>query len=249
MKKICFIGTSHLKAVANAWLNSFSSKYPSIQADFLAAPTAELWQAEFLPEEIRVPSGSKLEEFALHFSNYKLKFTLQDYDCFIFQSLIMPHQMVLELSRQLGDPQKESSQFFSDSCLRTTFDLYLQQTHDKVYLEHIRQYSDAPIVVSLAPKPSILALNKHPNQYKNYLQHADRFNRLFLESCESFLSGYSKIILVKQPETTLATPHFTQLEYCRNYGQVPVETITDFAHQNARYGLVVLKQIFDNLPV
>ena len=86
MKKLCFIGTSHLGSVARAWHKRVAPLYPEFEPIFFAGPGTSLYQAKFLSDQIIAPAGSQLEEYFKLSANEQAIINLKDYDCFIFQN-------------------------------------------------------------------------------------------------------------------------------------------------------------------
>ncbi|TXH71348.1 MAG: hypothetical protein E6Q83_03875 [Thiothrix sp.] len=241
-KKLCFIGSSHMRALTNAWNQTLASQYPEYTARFFASPLIKLFQAEFLYNKISAPVGSDLERFVLRFSQ-STSLEIDTYDAFIFQSLALPYHEFLPLSEQLYGKNGQEQQYISRSCLAAGLDLHFQTLPEKLYLDHISRYSSAPIVMSIAPKHSSLALERERVKYEAYLNYAELFDQLFWEGCQRYLAGYANLHFLRQPPETLENRYWTKLEYCSTYGQEPVEQITDYVHQNANYGKVVLDEI------
>lgn len=105
---------------------------------------------------------------------------------------------------------------------------------------------DTPIIVSITPKTSILALEKHPEEYAPYLEYAELFENLFQKSCGRILD-YPNLTIVDQPEETLATPYFTKIEYLNLYGKQDLARVTDYWHKNVKYGKVTLLKILEQI--
>lgn len=244
IQDICFIGTSHLRALGNVWMNKLAKNYPHYQADFFSAPIGAWLQAEFTPKQIYAPETSHLATIVSGFAEGKTLLKLDNYDYFVFQAFTFPRHVILAMLKQM---QHKPKQFFSGSALQAGFDLYFRLSPEKTYLEHIRRYSEAPIIVSFAPRISLLALEHLPDDYDNYAEQAELLETLFFDAGRRFLARYSNITVLMQPEETVAQAGFTKPQYCREYGQLPRHKITDYAHQNAAYGELVLKSIFETL--
>ena len=110
----------------------------------------------------------------------------------------------------------------------------------------MRNYTAAPIIVSMTAKTSILALDKHPQEYAAYLQWAEFFEDLFKQASAKVFN-YPNLSLVAQPEETLANPYFTKLEYLNAYGKHELNEITDYWHKKPKYGKAVLIKILEQL--
>lgn len=244
MKNLCFIGTSHLASVATAWNNQFHIKYPKIRATFFTGPRQSLHQAEFLHNQVRASQGSYLANFFQR-SDKKTVIELAEYDCFIFHGLDYLMTPILELADLLTDNTPDQEAFFSTACLGSaleSIDDLVKLSAINKYCVYIRQCNEAPIIVSISPKTSILALHKHPEKYKNFLQHADAFEQRFIAAQQQLLT-YPHLTIVPQPQQTLATPYFTKFEYSAKVTEPP-DTITDYRHKNSQYGVAVLTEIF-----
>ena len=249
MNNFCFIGNSHLAAVANAWNNQIAPQYPMLKATFFAGPRQTLHQAQFSPTTIKAVNGSFLEAF-FQKSAKKTIIEIAEYDVFIFQGLDFLMMQLIELAELLNTEHPEHEIFYSSACVDSTLesiDDLVKLSAIKRYCEHIRRYSDAPILVSIAPKTSILALEKHPEDYTAYLKHAASFEKQFL-AAQAELLIYPNLTIIPQPQQTLANPYFTKFEYSAKYG-TKTEDIDDYRHKNNKYGAAVLAEIFKHLEM
>ena len=201
MKKLCFIGTSHLGSVASAWHKRVAPLYPEFQPTFFAGPGTSLYQAEFLPDQIIAPAGSELEEYFKLSANEQTTIDLKGYDCFIFQSLDHHFIAISALCQQMARENEDEQIFFSEACLEIVVDTLIESSPIINYVKHIRSYIETPIIVSITPKTSILALEKHPEEYVPYLKYAELFECLFNQSCRKLLD-YPSLTIIEQPEET-----------------------------------------------
>lgn len=246
MKKLCFIGTSHLGSVASAWHQRVAPLYPEFEPTFFAGPGTSLYQAEFLPDQIIAPAESQLEEYFKLSAHGQTTIHLKDYDCFIFQSLDHHFIGISELCQQMAIENEDEQIFFSLACLASTVDASIERSPIYSYVKHIRTHVETPIMISMTPKTSILALEKHPKEYAPYLQYAEQFQNLFKESCSRLLD-YPALTIIEQPEETLATPYFTKVEYLNPYDKQNLANVTDYWHKNVKYGKVTLLKILEQV--
>lgn len=246
MKKLCFIGTSHLGSVASAWHKRVAPLYPEFEPTFFAGPGTSLYQAEFLPDQIMAPAGSQLDEYFKLSANGQTTIHLKDFDCFIFQSLDHHFIGISELCQQMAIENEDEQIFYSSACLASTVDASIERSPITSYVKHIRAYVETPIIISMTPKTSILALEKHPKHYAPYLEYAELFQNLFQASCSRILD-YPNLTLVDQPEETLATPYFTKVEYLNPYGKQDLADVTDYWHKNVKYGKITLLKILEQI--
>lgn len=242
MKKLCFIGTSHLGSLASAWQRRLASLYPDYVATFFTGPGTALYEAEFLAQQIKAPPKSKLEEFFQLSADGLTTIELDKYDCFIFQGLDHNFLEIAELCQLMAQENEEDQIFFSSACLEATIETAIERSPITRYVKHIRTYTETPIIVSMTPKTSILAIEKHPEQYAPYLQYAALFEDLFIHARSKILN-YPNLTLVEQPEETLATRYFTKIEYLNAYGNQELTKVTDYWHKNVKYGKAAILQI------
>lgn len=248
MKNLCFIGTSHLGSVASAWYKRVAPLYPEFKPSFFAGSGTSLYQAEFLPNQIKAPVNSQLEEYFQLSADGLTTIDLDQYDCFIFQSLDHDFIGISELCQLMATENKDEQLFFSLACLEATVEVSIERSPVTHYVKHIRSCVETPIVISRTPKTSILAIERHPEEYAPYLQYAELFQKLFKESCSKLLD-YPNLTIVEQPEETLANPYFTKVEYLNLYNKQELTHITDYWHKNVKYGKVTLLKILEHLKL
>ncbi|MFZ1343066.1 hypothetical protein [Thiothrix eikelboomii] len=246
MKNICFIGTSHLGSVASAWHKRIAPLYPEFKPSFFAGPGTSLYQAEFLPNQIKAPADSQLEEYFRLSADGLTMIELDQYDCFIFQSLDEHFMGISEICQLMAVENEDEHVFFSTACLEATVEASIERSPVTRYVQHIRSCVDTPIIVSMTPKTSILAIEKHPEEYAPYLQYAEFFQDLFIKARTKILN-YPKLTMVEQPEETLATPYFTKVEYLNPYGKQNLANVTDYWHKNVKYGKAALIKILEHI--
>lgn len=248
MKNLCFIGTSHLGVLAQAWTRRLAPNYPEFTASFFGGPGQSLYQAEFLPNQIKAPANSQLEEF-FQLSAGRTTIELNQYAAFIFQGLDFPLNSFIEINDLMHeDSDSLNQQFFSSDCLETAIKVTLRRSPVKTYVEHIRQHVNAPIIISLSPRISILAFEKSPAIYKNYLDQAYFFEDLFTQAREAVFQ-YENLSFIEQPQDTLAAPYpcFTKYEYLNSYGQISPKVDQDLGHKNVKYGKLTLTKIMEHI--
>ena len=248
MKNICFIGTSHLGSVASAWHKRIAPLYPEFKPSFFAGPGTSLYQAELLPNQIKAPAASQLEEYFRLSADGLTTIELDQYDYFVFQSLDHQFMGISELCQLMTVENEDERAFFSTACLAATVEASIERSPVTRYVKHIRSCVDAPIIVSMTPKTSILAIEKHPEEYVPYLQYAELFQDLFIQACSKILN-YPKLSFVEQPEETLATPYFTKVEYLNPYGKQNLAKVTDYWHKNVKYGKAALIKILEHVKM
>lgn len=241
MKKLCFIGVSHLGVVAQAWHKRLAPLYPNYQATFFTGPGASLYQAEYLPEQIKAPDQTQLAEY-FQLSAQASTIHLKDYHCFIFQSLDYPLASIQTLCQQMEGTQGQTQQFFSSSCLKESLLNNLQCSPVTLYVNHIRQYSAVPIIISMSPKVCTIALEHIPESFQAYFKYADYFENLFTEAKQEIFQ-HPKVSLVAQPEETIEQQYFTKFEYSNFYNKVNPAEINDYGHKNVQYGKLVLTKL------
>ncbi|SKA95806.1 hypothetical protein SAMN02745130_03817 [Thiothrix eikelboomii] len=239
MKQLCFIGTSHLAALAHAWFQGESARYSKFQASFFAGGGSSLYEAEFSPNTIKAPIASKLAENFQRSAQGETTINLDQYDYFIFQGLDYPIIEILRLSLLLA----KHEQFFSSDCLKNGFIHHLESQPITPCIQHILHYTTAPIIISTTPKTSYLALQNQPLEYSSYLLYADFFELLFLTAKHELFND-PRLTLIKQPEETLATPFFTKTDYLN---KTCFAKHHDYWHKTPNYGQAVLKKIFAQL--
>lgn len=240
MKQLCFIGTSHLAALAHAWFEGESSNYSKFQASFFAGGGSSLYEAEFSPDAIKAPTTSQLAENFRRSTQGETIINLDKYDYFIFQGLDYPIIEILRLAHLLA----KNEQFFSSACIKAGLTHHLESQPITPCIKHILDNTKAPIILSTTPKTSFLALQSQPLDYECYLLYADFFESAFLEAKNEFFSD-PRVTLIKQPEETLATPYFTKTVFLN---KKCFEKHNDYWHKTPCYGQVVLKTIFAQLP-
>lgn len=243
MKNLCFIGTSHLGSLHTAWYKRLAPLYPEFNATFFTGPNVSLFEAEFQPNTITAISNSKLEEYFKLSANGLVSINLEDYDCFIFQSLDH-HFIALSATCELMSADHLESTFFSEACLEAAIETSIEQSPIMQYIKHIRVYTEKPIIVSITPRTSILALEHHPKKYRPYLQYADGLEQLFIKA-QSKLLNYPNLTIIGQPEETLATAYFTKVEYLNPYDKEDLST--DYWHKNVKYGKATMIKILEHL--
>lgn len=248
MKNICFIGTSHLGSVASAWHKRIAPLYPEFKPSFFAGPGTSLYQAELLPNQIKAPAASQLEEYFRLSADGQTCIELDQYDGFVFQSLDHHFMGISELCQLMTVENEDERAFFSTACLEATVEASIERSPVTHYVKHIRSCVDTPIIVSMTPKTSILAIEKHPEEYAPYLQYAEFFQDLFIKSRTKILD-YPKLTMVEQPEETLATPYFTKVEYLNPYGKQNLAKVTDYWHKNVKYGKAALIKILEHVKM
>lgn len=248
MKNICFIGTSHLGAIAQAWNKWLHALYPNFNPTFFGGPGTSLYQAEFLEHTIQAPAASALEEY-FKLSAGLSTIELSQYQAFIFQGLDYPINSFIELAQlSQEETSHEEQQFFSESCMEIGTIAKLQESPVNIYVEHIRKYTESPIIISISPRLSILAIEKQPELYQQYLKQADYFEHLFVYARQQVFN-YPNITFLDQPKDTLADEAlgFTKYEYLNSYGKIKPENTQDLGHKNPKYGKLVLAKIMEQL--
>lgn len=246
MKNLCFIGTSHLGILASAWYKRVRDRYPHLNPTFFTGPGTVLYEAEFLPKQIKAPHDSKLEEFFTLSAGGQTTIELDHYDCFIFQGLDHQFIALAEMCQAWQTDDEEEQVFFSSACLAANFEAMLERSPITKYIQHIRAWVETPIIVSMTPKTSILAIEKHPEQYAAYLKQVEAFEAFFL-AARAHVLNYPNLSFVEQPAETLATPYFSKVEYLNPYGKQSLENITDYWHKNIGYGQAAMNKILQHV--
>lgn len=235
MKKICFIGTSHLAALAHAWLDTDSAHNAHMQASFFVGGGTSLYEACFLPKSIEAPDNSRLAANFQRFTMGESRIILKNYDYFVFHGLDFPIIEALELSSLLSTKK----QFFSEACLIECLSSFIENLPITPCIKHTYQNTECRILVSLAPKTSNITLQQGILAYQNYLLYAEILDEFFLKALKEIFN-YPRIILVYQPTETLANPFFTKTEYLN---QTCYKKHQDYWHKTPDYGKAVLKKI------
>ncbi len=191
MKKICFIGTSHLAALAHAWIDTEPACNSHVQASFFVGGGTSLYEACFFPESIEAPENSRLAANFQRFTTGESRIILKNYDYFAFHGLDFPIIESLELSSLLC----AKKQFFSDAFLIESFSNFIENLPITPSIKHIALNTECHILVSLTPKTSNLALQQGIFAYQNYLLYAEMLDNFFLKAFKEIFN-YPKMILI-----------------------------------------------------
>lgn len=244
-KQLCFIGTSHLGPLVQAWQQRIASTYPEFQCSFFVAPNNHLFEAQFEPRKIVAPAHTDIAKF-FKLSAGQSTIEINQYDAFIFHALHFPVVSILATCQQMQANTQQTPAFFSTACLTDALEEHIKTSSAALYIEHIRQYSQAPLLLATTPKVSILALQKHPEQYQAYLEQAELFDNLFLKVRNQVFAN-KNILMLRQPQKTLANPYFTKFEYSLFYQKKHKDKIKDYFHTNMRYGVAALTNALERI--
>ena len=246
MIRIALLGNSHIENWKRAW-NSLGNAYPDVDLVFFAAPGAQLeccepqgdrlvFKNEDVARWVEITSGGRRELVA------------SDYDALCVVGLGCEVRAVTALySRWRADAHKGKEgrfQLVSDACFQDTVVDQLNASLAMATVGKLRQITDKVIWLAPTPAPSeiILALDDSPEGIEIAAAATDApslratydeaFRRLAAEN----------LILLEQPEATLASPLLSKKEYRRRSWTKP-----DWMHLNDAYGKLVIREFLSRL--
>jgi len=240
MIRIALLGNSHLENWKRAW-NSLGRAYPNVDLVFFAAPGEQLeccepqgdrlvFKSEDVARWVEITSGGRRELVAA------------DYDVFCVVGLDFGVRAVTLLySRWRADTHKGEEgrfQLVSDACFQDILCDRLKASLAMALVGRLRQITDKAIWLAPQPAPSeiILTLDNFPEGLEMAAAATDApsLRAAYEEACRRLAA--ENVIVLEQPEATLASPILSKKEYRRRNRKSP-----DWMHLNDAYGKIAIR--------
>lgn len=241
MIRIALLGNSHIDNWKRAW-NSLGRAYPDVDLVFFAAPGTQLeccepqgdrlvFKSEEVTRWVEVTSGGRRELVAA------------DYDALCIVGLGAGVRAVTSLySGWRADSHKGKQgrfQLVSDACFQDAVTDRLNASPAMTLVGRLRQITDKAIWLAPTPAPSeiVLTLDKSPEGIEMAAAATDApsLRAAYDEACRRL--AVENLILLEQPEVTLASPLLSKKEYRRRNWTTP-----DWMHLNDAYGKIVIRE-------
>jgi hypothetical protein len=250
---VCFIGNSHLAAVAQGWRKDRARARDDVSLVFFGSRAGSVRKME-LRDGVIAPTVQDAIEAFQRSSGGKSEIVLADYDAFVLYGMGFKFSSVLPVLADYGtaaDLQWGAvKHVISEDLLETILRRVIEHGSALRVLEQIRQASQAPALLCpmpFAPETEFpaSALAKHPRlSNPEFLGRiAQRFTGTAAAMC-----GERGAEFLPQDESTTSLPGFTKAEFSIAGSKWKGERQpASEKHMNDRYGSIMLGRIFSRL--
>lgn len=252
MKKLCFIGNSHLAALKLAW-DDIQENHPDLDITFFGAYGNSL--ANIAVEDgALVPTNEKMQ-LEFNVTSYdKGRITISEYDYFFLFSLnfsvnlIIPPYDEFRTDSQQDDPAKH---LISDRFYKDISKDFLTQSAGYVVRQKLIEAGAAQIFISPQPMPSeaILQNKNGASTFRDAHDNGDL--PAIVDMFEDIKAEFAEegLAYVDQPSDTLNPNGFTKDMYSVDAIRLTIKfnkkhPPDDHFHMNTHYGAALLQKIF-----
>lgn len=253
MKRICFLGNSHIAALKLGW-DEFGQRAANYTPTFFAARKNKLKDLEPQGRSL-VPDNDELRLLMGQYSGGHETIAVDDYDAFVISGLYLSLQrIVYQLYAQYRSEQHRNTKGMKQLISASMFDAaavgLMGETPAMTLATKLASLTDAPILVSPQPMPSELIPTVMPMWAEIAQAGDDEPLAATFADALGKLKLPGSVQIRRQPAQTLARPPYSKREY--SVGSVRLSENFDIHHpeednfhMNADYGVAVLTDLLD----
>jgi hypothetical protein len=255
MTRVCFVGNSHLAAVKLGW-KAVRSGYPGIDAHFFGAPTRQ-FASIAVEDGLLVPKSDDARRCFRLTSGGQASAVLADYDVVVLIALGLSLAVVLDVyASYRADDQRNSEGDFelvSPAYFHEIAKARLAVMPALTYLNKIREATVArgtEIWLYPQPMPSIAVLASN-------VVSATPFEATRISTMKQAVAFHDEEVLHSAfaalcADLAQVSSIFSREEYARGSVRLTknlniAHPEDDYAHMNAKYGAIVMRQILERV--
>ncbi len=249
MKRLCFLGNSHLASFKLGW-DKISASHADTEFTFFGGPGYMMKHAKPIDGMIR-PGTAALADSFRFLSGGKDYVDPAEYDAFYIVAQFGLPRIALLVKRHTPEwsSYPGGSQLVSDDCFDTLVENFAHEQMAFVLAKKLSQVTAKPIYIIPEPMLSIkTAHGSESNYWKKLLSYGVGPELVsYYNELSKKLSGPQTKVLAQPIETTDGGL-FTRSEFARGAvalreGLDRVTSEEDYAHMNGDYGAAFLKLI------